>query len=108
MQSKRIDADIRRKVSEQIDEGFIQLAIMYAKMYQDDPRSFVQCFIKFESIRQVCAFIVKSFKNVGAFEECLQTGKNFDEWSQKQNVPEKYKRVLSEFLLIIYSITNQK
>lgn len=91
-----------------MDEGFIQIAIMYAKMYQDNPRAFIQCFIKFESIRQVCAFIVKSFKNVGAFEECRQSGKNFDEWAQKQNVAEKYKRVLSEFLLIIYSITNQQ
>lgn len=108
MQIERVDPNLWRKVNAEMDEWFVQLAIKYARMYQDDPRVFLQCFVKYESIRQAAAFVVHSFKKVGAFEECLQSGKNFEEWSQKQNVPEKYKRVLSEFLLIIYSITNQK
>lgn len=108
MQSERIDSNLWRKISQQVDEGFIELSITYARLYQENPRVFLGCFIKYETIRQACAFIVQAFKKVGAFKECLETGKNFDDWAAKQNVPEKYKRVLSEFVLIIYSITNQK
>lgn len=89
-----------------VDDSMVQVSMQYAKQYQDNPKGFISCFIKYPSVRTNCAFIIQAYKHNGAFKECLQTGKDFTEYANRQPVEEKWKRVLAEVLLIIYSIIN--
>lgn len=95
------------EVNKIMEDGFLKMACLYAKMYSNDPKTFVSCFLKFQSVRTCCTWIVKSFKDTGSWEDCLLTGKDFTEYANKQALDENGKRVLADTLLIIYSILNQ-
>lgn len=95
-----------KEISEIINHHMFALSADYSKMYKEDPKTFLTCFLKFESFRMACAFIISSFKYVGAFEECKASGKDFSEYADKQMVAAKWKRVLAEILLIIYCLLN--
>jgi len=86
-----------------MNEGFINISLVYASEYSKNGKNFVTCFIKYKSIRLVCEAIVATYKSTGAFQEI--TGKDFTGWANKQPVDDKWKRVLSEMMLIIWGIT---
>lgn len=90
-----------------VDESMVNLSIEYAELYKANPKNWLTCFVRFPSVRASCAFIVNAYKRNGALAECQATGKDFTEYANKQNIPENFKRVLADMLLIIYSILNQ-
>lgn len=85
----------------------INLAVFYAGMYKRNPKMTIQMFLTCKSVQIFWAHIVAYFKKANIFEECQATGKDFSEYANKQNIPDKFKRVLADMLLIIYSILNQ-
>jgi len=93
-------------IGEVINQSMIDMSISYAKEYKQNPSNFLNTYRKFASIRMAAAFIVKAYKDIGAFEECKQSGKDFTEYANKYFTGEQA-RVFAEFLLIIYSIINQ-
>lgn len=88
------------------NKGCLELSIMYAKEYEVRPKNFLVCFLKYDSIKMACYEIVQIYKKIGAFADCEKLGKDFSEYANKQNIDEKWKRVLAELLLIIWSILN--
>ena len=86
---------------------FTDLALKYAAVYKDNGFNFINCFLKYKSIRSACAEIVKVMKDEGIFQEAENTGKDFTEYSEKFNLNEKDKKTLAEILLIIYAITTE-
>lgn len=90
-------------VGEIYNNGIVNLSLMYASEYEKNPKNFIRCFLKFKGIRSVCEQIVNVYKKIGAFDS---NGKDFSEWVNKQPLEEKCKKVLTEMLLIIYSIIN--
>ena len=93
------------EISEIINKGLIELSLVYAGIYKKNGKNFVTCFIKFGSIRTCCEAIVNEYKNNGAFDECVG---DFTEYANKQPVGDKWKQVLADILLIIYSITKNE
>lgn len=96
------------EISEVINKGFVELSLVYAAMYEKDGKNFVRCFLKYKSIRMVCEAIVTEYKKLCAFDECKKTGKDFSEYANRQMLDDKWKKVLAEILLIIYSIINNE
>lgn len=90
------------EISKIINNGFIELSFKYADFYKSNPKNFIRCFLKFNSIRLTCQSIVISYSQVGALQEIDQ---DFLEWTNKQNLSEKWKPVLNDILRIIYSIS---
>ena len=84
-----------------MEKGFTELSLEYARIYEKDGKHFVRCFIKYGSIRTCCEAIVNEYKKIGAFDEMKG---DFTEYSNKQPVGEKWKKVLADVLLIIYSV----
>lgn len=93
------------ELSEVINQHMIELSVTWARQYEKNAKNFITCFLKYPSIRFCAAFIVQAYKREGAFKECQATGKDFSDYANKQNLDQKWKRVLAETLLIIYSIT---
>lgn len=90
--------------NEIMNNSFVELSLTYARAYEENPKNFVKCYIKHKSIRMCCDWIVYTYKYIGAFDECKQIGKDFTDWANRQNVEEKQKQPLADFMLIIYSI----
>lgn len=88
-----------------LDDAMIELSLKYAGFYQSNARNFITCFIKFASIKTACAFIVQSYKHLGVFAECVG---DFSDYANRQPIAEKWKPVLADVLLIIYSIMRPK
>ena len=95
-----------REVDEIMDNGAFRLSFIYADEYRKNPKNFIVCFIKFQSIKSTCAFIVHTYKRKGVFAELQENGKDFHDYAAKVQVDEKWKKVLEEILLILYSIIN--
>lgn len=91
------------EISEEVDFGMMGLALIYSRFYTESGRNFINCFLKFPSIRSACQMIVHSSKRDGSFNECK--GKDFTGYVEKLNLESKWKPVLADILLIIYSIT---
>lgn len=89
-----------------INDNFIEMSITYAHEYKRNPANLISTYRNNKSVRMACAFIVKSYKEIGAFEECKQTGKDFTKYAEKYYSGEDA-RVFAEFLLILYSIINE-
>jgi len=93
-------------IGEVITQSMVDMSISYAKEYKQNPVNFLNTYRKFASIRMAAGFIVKAYKDIGAFDECKESGKDFTEYANKYFKGEDA-RVFAEFLLIIYSIINQ-
>lgn len=87
-------------VSDPYYEGFIDLSIKYAEIYNRDGKLFVRCFLKYKSIREACEEIVKSYKRAG-----IELEGDFSRYAGKQNLPEKWRGVLDMVLRVIYTIS---
>lgn len=94
-----------KAVSDILNEHMVNTSLTYAKEYKQDPKSFLNTYKKYQSIRTAAAFIVQTYKQIGAFEECKESGKDFTEYASK-HFQDQEARVFAEFLLIIYSIIN--
>jgi hypothetical protein len=86
------------------NSSFVELSLTYARSYEKNPKAFINSYKRYNSIRLVCNWIVYTYKYIGAFEECKALGKDFTDWANRQDVDDKYKKGLAEFMLIIYSI----
>lgn len=86
---------------------FTALALKYAAVYKANGFNFINCFLKYKSIRSACAEIVKVMKDEGVYQDAEKTGKDFTDYSEKFNLNEKDKKTLAEILLIIYAITTE-
>lgn len=90
-------------VSEIYTNGFIDLSFKYARLYQQDGKSFIGCFLKFKSIRDCCNVIVAAYKRVGAYKELKG---DFTEWANKQ--PTDQKELLADTIKIIYNLIERR
>jgi hypothetical protein len=95
---------LRVSISEEYDAGMLGLSLLYAKQYAKNGINFINCFLKFPSIRSACAAIVWSAKHDGSFKEAEATGKDFSNYTEKLKLDPKWKPVLADTLLILYSI----
>ena len=86
---------------------FTDLALKYAAVYKANGFNFINCFLKYKSIRSACAEIVKVMKDEGVYHEAEKTGKDFTGYAKKINLNEKDKKTLAEILPIIYAITTE-
>lgn len=84
-----------------VDPHMINLSLSYVKQYEENPRNFINCFIKFQSVRMACAFIRNAYERSGALAECRKLG-DFSEYSKR--VDERWQKVLADILVIIYSV----
>lgn len=82
----------------------IEMSFTYAKQYEKDGKLFIKSFIENPSIRTACAFIVKAYKQTGAFSECEEFAPDFTDYVSRLPIPDRWRRVLGEILQIIYSI----
>ena len=80
--------------------------ITYSKSYQENPKAFINSFIKFDSIKMACEYVIKYARKEGVLKE-LEGQKDFTEWVNKQRIDEKWKPVLNELLLIIWGATKE-
>ena len=89
------------------NNSFVEISLTYARSYQENPKAFLNCYIKHKSVRVVCKWIVFTYKYIGAFEEVKAQGKDFSTWVSKQNINEQDKKSFNEVLMIIHSIIHQ-
>lgn len=87
-------------------ERFTELSIQYARLYQENGKAFIGAFLKYGSVRMACGWILTVYSWTGAMKEVGESGKDFSGWVDKLDLDQKWKRVLSETLLIIYAIKN--
>lgn len=87
-------------VSDPYYEGFIDLSIKYAAIYNKNGKTFVRCFLNYKSIREACEQIVRTYKKAG-----IELEGDFSRYAGKQNLPEKWKDVLDMILRVIYTIS---
>lgn len=90
--------------STEADFGFFGISLIYAKTYERSPKTFLKLFIESLGVKMNCAGVVQAYKHSGAFDECKQSGKDFSDYANKQLIEDKWKRVLAEVLLVLYSI----
>jgi len=100
------NASDSKAIGDILNEHMVNMSLTYAKEYKQNPKNFLSTYKKYQSVRTGAAFIVQTYKQIGAFEECKESGKDFTEYASKHFNGEEA-RVLAEFLLIIYSIINQ-
>ena len=86
---------------------FTALALKYAAVYKANGFNFINCFLKYKSIRSACAEIIKVMKDEGVYQDAEKTGKDFTYYAEKFNLNEKDKKTLAEILLIIYAIITE-
>ena len=85
-------------------DGMIKLSLLYRDWYTRDGKSFVRCFINDRGVKFISLNIVAEYKKIGAFDDCLKCGKDFVTYANKQHLPDKWKSVLADILLIIYNL----
>lgn len=81
-----------------------KLLIFYANEYKERPKSLISSFLKFDSIKMAATLIIFSCKKNGMLAE-LEGQKDFSDWVGKQNLEERWRPVMSKFLLILWGIT---
>lgn len=96
------------KLAERLDEvtieTFTNLSVVYAQLYKENPRAFINSFRKFKSIRMASAFIVQVYRSQGIMREVKATGKDFSKYAEKY-FDGPTAKVFGDILLIIYAIT---
>jgi hypothetical protein len=80
--------------------------VSYSKLYQENPKAFLNSFIKYDSVKMACEYAVRYCRKSGVLKE-LEGKKDFTEWVDKQPLEEKWKPVMSKFLLILWGVTKQ-
>ena len=80
-----------------------KLLVDWVKSYQENPKVFLDCFLKFNSQRMAACLIIFACRKNGILKE-LEGKKDFSEWVEKQPLEERWKPVLKNLLLIIWGI----
>lgn len=78
------------------------MSLTYAKEYKENPKNFLSTYHKNKSVRTTAAFIVSTYKQIGAYEP----KKDFTQYADKYYLGED-SRVFAEFLSIIHSIITE-
>lgn len=94
---------LAERLNEVTNQGFIDLSVIYARLYSENPKAFISAFRNYKSIRMACAFIVQSYKATGVMREVHATGKDFSQYAKKY-FDGQTARVFGETLLILYAI----
>jgi hypothetical protein len=81
-----------------------RLMFVYAEEYKRDPRSFIQSFLKYDSIKMASCLVIFNARKQGLLNE---VDKDFSDWVNKRDLPERWKPVLSNLLLIIWAVNNE-
>lgn len=68
---------LAKRLDEATIECFTNLSVVYAKLYQENPKAFVNAFRKYKSIRMASAFIVQVYRSQGIMREVQATGQGF-------------------------------
>lgn len=91
-------------INEQIFIHSEKSLIYWAERYKENPRHVINCFLKYESIRMSICLITFWARKNGVLKELK--GKDFKEWVGKQNLEEKWKPVMENFLLILWGVNH--
>lgn len=91
-----------RIFNEVTNNTFVEISLSYARLYEQNPKAFINSFKKYKSIRMACEWMIYTYKYIGAFDEVKSLGKDFTDWANKQEVEEK--QILADTMLILYSI----
>ena len=98
-----ISASERLKIFNEVTNNtFVEISLSYARLYEENPKAFINSFKKYKSIRMACEWMIYTYKYIGAFEEVKALGKDFTDWANKQDVEEK--QTLADTMLILYFI----
>lgn len=84
-----------------------KLMFDYAESYKRNPGAFISTFLKFNSFRMACCLVTFSARKNGLLDE-LKGKKDFSQWVEKQDLEDRWKPVLSNVLLIIWGVINEK
>lgn len=95
---------LAKRLDEATIECFTNLSVVYAKLYKENPKAFVNAFRQFKSIRMASAFIVQVYRSQGIMREVQATGKDFSKYAEKY-FDGPTAKVFGDILLIIYAIT---
>lgn len=87
---------IRDILNPAIDDFSKNIAIDYSKNYG---KNFIECFIKYKSIRMACGFACRWFEK--EFGDCT-VKKDFMEYCQRQKLSERDKKLLNRTLNMIF------
>lgn len=91
------------KNASSLDEDYFKFLFCYANEYKKNGKNFINCYLKFKSVRSVCEQICLTAWKVGLLYECLQAN-DFTEWCNKLNIDDKWKEILNFTLVLINSI----
>ena len=80
-----------------------KMLVDWANSYKENPKSFLNTFLKFNSQRMAACLIIFACRKNGILKE-LKGKKDFSEWVGKQRIEERWKPVLENLLLIIWGI----
>ena len=78
-----------------------KILVDYAKSYQENPKAWIGCFIKYDSIKMACVYAIDYSRRTGISKAEL---KDFSEWVEKQKIEDKWKPVLNKFLGVLHLI----
>lgn len=91
-----------------LDESLLNFGgrclVSYSREYQENPKAVLNSFMKYDSIKFACEYVVKYGRKSGVLKE-LEGQKDFTTWVNKQDLEEKWKPVLANFLLLIWGVT---
>lgn len=59
-----------KEISEVVDKNMINLLTDWCRLYQENGKAFINAMIKNNGQRMAMAFVVKTAKNHGIFDEC--------------------------------------
>jgi len=76
-----------------------QLAAKYCEIYKATPKVFIDCFVKYPSIRTVCESITVLFP--------VESEKDFTDYCNKLQLSDTDKLVLNKTLKMIYETTKE-
>lgn len=96
------------KITKEINEIIVRrtepIIVLYANWYKRDPKGLIKSFLNKSSVKMIACLIIFACKKNGLLKE-LEGKKDFSEWVNKQNLEERWKGVMANFLLIIWGVT---
>lgn len=95
---------ITKEVNEIIVSNTEPILIIYANWYKRDPKGLLREFLNNEGVRMIACLIIFTCRKNGLLGE-LKGKKDFKEWVNKQNLEERWKPVMENFLLILWGCT---
>jgi hypothetical protein len=95
---------LAQRLDEATIETFTNLSVVYAQLYKENPKAFINAFRKFKSIRMASAFIVQVYRSQGIMREVKEVSKDFSKYAEKY-FDGPTAKVFGDILSIIYAIS---